>query len=299
VVVINGITRFYVGQSFDLSVRILDHNKPSRYATDSLHHLALRTLNENFFVVLCDMALPKEPTAATGLVLNIIEMWGVMLFRSLSAHTLQPWMPPNTTVTNDYILNTALPLLQGQKEPEKDWAYLRGTEDPLLKEYYAKRVEQATEQLAQYRALQGDRMRAQYLEEELVEVRGYEVDGGRTRRTVLIRGVFLTIPPFCDIVPGTVRAVFELRDHPHPNKLAEEAHNTDPAMNLGVEIVGVNGDGNAVTCWLTARGDRNVLKVNTLCDFLRGIPKEETEKTPRRYYYKKTKRGKGEHCYNF
>ena len=71
----------------------------------------------------------------------------------------------------------------------------------------------------------------------------------------------------------------------------------DPAIRLGTQICGTNTLGNAISFWLQSRGMRNVLKMNTLVDELKGKTDEEIERTPRRWIAKNETRGNSNPSY--
>jgi hypothetical protein len=67
----------------------------------------------------------------------------------------------------------------------------------------------------------------------------------------------------------------------NPNVYATGATSDDPARRLSLQLTGENHGCN-FQVWLTVRGDKTAMMVNTLVDILEGATYDEIEKWPRR-----------------
>ncbi|KXJ88888.1 hypothetical protein Micbo1qcDRAFT_166318 [Microdochium bolleyi] len=144
----DGYDRMYVGQTGRLSQRIKQHMN-FRYRRDnkSLHYHAVEHSSWNNFIILATTPPPSgsQPAWLRGngleLVLNILEMWCALMFRTLPRSTLEDWLPEKTLTNGNvqwYGLNLALPLDQGVPEstPREDFgAAMRSSPDPLARNY--------------------------------------------------------------------------------------------------------------------------------------------------------------------
>ncbi|KAF1930986.1 uncharacterized protein M421DRAFT_21034, partial [Didymella exigua CBS 183.55] len=138
--------RIYVGQARSLRPRIAQHlNFRYRRDNPSLHYYALQRSIYNAIGVLA--ALPS-PTmgghALTGmedpaLLLNVLEMWMGLVFRSLPASMLEEWLPEGMSSKKEGKegvfggLNIRCPLDQG--DSKSDWIDLSESDDPLVRDY--------------------------------------------------------------------------------------------------------------------------------------------------------------------
>lgn len=77
-----------------------------------------------------------------GLMLNVLEMWVCLIFRTLPAQLLEEWLPDHPSVSKEQKegkegvfggLNIACPLDNGMRE--REWIDLSGSDDPLVREY--------------------------------------------------------------------------------------------------------------------------------------------------------------------
>ena len=76
------------------------------------------------------------------LVMNVLEMWMCLVFRTLPEESLQEWLPRDGTINTARKegkegmfggLNIASPVDQGEKN--RTWVDLSKSEDPLVREY--------------------------------------------------------------------------------------------------------------------------------------------------------------------
>ncbi|ORY63366.1 uncharacterized protein BCR38DRAFT_436677 [Pseudomassariella vexata] len=150
---LDGRDRLYVGQSKNVAFRISKCHMSFRHRRDnkSLHYFAIDRSKWNNFVVLAVLPPLADPAleSRADLVMNVLEMWCALLFRTLQGETLGEWLPAGWVghgtkgengmgmVCNWYPLNLKLPLDQGVATFEGgDWmTRLNASEDPLAREY--------------------------------------------------------------------------------------------------------------------------------------------------------------------
>jgi hypothetical protein len=146
--------RIYVGQSSNLRVRVAQHLN-FRYRRDhpSLHYYALEWSIYNVLGVLA--VLPSSSPSSgrreelpgmddAALMLNVLEMWMCLIFRSLPEDTLGEWLPDDVLVSKKRLtakegvvggLNVASPLDQGVEMKERPFVDLSGESDPVVRDY--------------------------------------------------------------------------------------------------------------------------------------------------------------------
>ena len=145
----------YVGQSRDLAKRLSDHMNPLlRIKHPSLHYYAWdsRPKNLSAFVILAYLDEPTNFSTGTELVIgkddqlkmNIVELWGALIFQTLSERELSKYIDPTTTVRRQH-LNVANPLWQGDSNLEDEYANVSKRErfttllhgaDDITRQYY-------------------------------------------------------------------------------------------------------------------------------------------------------------------
>ena len=139
--------RLYIGQASSLRPRIAQHlNFRYRRDNPSLHYHALQHSIYNAIGVLA--VLPSSGMGGIGLpgmddpglLLNVLEMWMGLVFRSLPACMLEEWLPEGVEKERKEGkegvfggLNIRSPLDQGNSTSE--WVDLSGSDDPLVREY--------------------------------------------------------------------------------------------------------------------------------------------------------------------
>lgn len=139
--------RIYVGQASSLRPRIAQHlNFRYRRDNPSLHYHALQNSVYNAIGVLAVLpsnalgnhALPGMDEPA--LLMNVVEMWMCLLFRSLPVQVLEEWIPDGLHAGRREGkegefggLNIRSPLDQG--DGRVGWVVLSASEDPLVREY--------------------------------------------------------------------------------------------------------------------------------------------------------------------
>jgi hypothetical protein len=129
---------WYIGQAYNLSFRLNAEHRNYRYRRDhpSLHNYAMdRSISDRFIV----LATLRQATSRPDLVMNLLEMWCCLLFRSLPADSLEEWIgKPEDGDFDVPSLNVALPLDSGDDRASKraiEW--LKDARDSLAREYYA------------------------------------------------------------------------------------------------------------------------------------------------------------------
>jgi hypothetical protein len=148
--------RMYVGQSGNLRQRVAQHLN-FRYRRDhpSLHYYALEWSVYNVFGV-CAVLPPSSSSSSSsssslvagmersGLVMNVLEMWMCLVFRSLPSDTLGEWLPDDELVDKGRRaakegvvggLNVATPLDQGVEVKDMPFVDLSGEVDPVIRDY--------------------------------------------------------------------------------------------------------------------------------------------------------------------
>jgi len=142
--------RIYVGQSSNLRVRVAQHLN-FRYRRDhpSLHYYALEWSIYNVFGVLAVLPSGGYGNAVPGmdhpdLMMNVLEMWMCLVFRSLPEDTLKEWLPDDILVEKKRLtakegivggLNVASPLDQGVEMKEREFVDLSEEDDPVIRDY--------------------------------------------------------------------------------------------------------------------------------------------------------------------
>ncbi|KAJ4991288.1 hypothetical protein SVAN01_03186 [Stagonosporopsis vannaccii] len=139
--------RIYIGQASSLRPRIAQHlNFRYRRDNPSLHYHALQSSIYNAIGVLAVLPSPNMGGHALpgmddpALLLNLLEMWMGLVFRTLPTAMMEEWMPgdisPNRKEGKEGVfggLNIRCPLDQG--DIKACWVDLSESDDPLVREY--------------------------------------------------------------------------------------------------------------------------------------------------------------------
>ncbi|KAF1364963.1 hypothetical protein EJ07DRAFT_58130, partial [Lizonia empirigonia] len=149
--------RIYIGQASSLRPRIAQHlNFRYRRDNPSLHYHALQSSIYNAIGVLAVLpgqgmgnhTLPGMDEPA--LLMNVLEMWMCLVFRSLPVPILDEWIPDGISAGRKEGkegefggLNIQSPLDQGDGTTE--WVDLSTSEDPLVREYLSAGVVKSEE----------------------------------------------------------------------------------------------------------------------------------------------------------
>lgn len=270
----------YVGQTKNLARRLGEHqNKVLRDATPCLHYYVLKAASRSEkFVVLANLSLLDE--AILPYCLNILEMLGCLAFQTLPEKTLLQYLPQGSKVSSPGAhLNVASPLAQGCSKAERSFSLLAHSSNPLIRAYYQDRRKKGYARMqetwinrAVHTAIEGGE----------VELKMITETRPMPRARFHLRDVTVTISPeqleeLGRTYGDKVRVEYELSEEPHPMPFASKARFDDPAIRLGIKIIG------KTTIWASSGGDLMVKKANTLVDELAGVSFTEITGRPRRY----------------
>ncbi|KAH4108291.1 hypothetical protein HBI25_177630 [Parastagonospora nodorum] len=149
--------RIYVGQAGSIRSRVGQHlNFRYRRDNPSLHYHAMQHSIYNSIGLIAQVPSPNMGNHTLpgmdcpDLLLNVLEMWMCLVFRSLPLQILDTWLPDDATVKKGRKsgqegefggLNIAIPLDQGGAQ--REWLDLSECEDPLIREYLGRGKESA------------------------------------------------------------------------------------------------------------------------------------------------------------
>jgi hypothetical protein len=140
--------RIYVGQAGSIRSRVGQHlNFRYRRDNPSLHYHAMQHSIYNAIGLVAQVPSPNMGNESLPgmdqpeLLMNVLEMWMCLVFRTLPAPTLEAWLPSDGSVKRRKEgaegefggLNIACPLDQG--EAQREWLDLSEAEDPLIRDY--------------------------------------------------------------------------------------------------------------------------------------------------------------------
>ncbi|KAF1986583.1 hypothetical protein K402DRAFT_393653 [Aulographum hederae CBS 113979] len=138
----DGTTRLYIGQATNLAARLSQH-ADFRYRRDnpSLHTYAMQRSARDSFVVLAKVTQPPaELSSRPDLLMNLLEMWCCLLFRTLQTATLRRYLPDEVLGESNVGLNVGIPLDYGDPEAEalgrREFALLRESGDEFCRRHY-------------------------------------------------------------------------------------------------------------------------------------------------------------------
>jgi hypothetical protein len=310
----------YVGQSRNLAKRLSDHMNPLfRIKHPSLHYYAWdsRPRNMSAFVILAYLDEPTNFSTGTGLVIgkddqlkmNIVELWGALIFQTLSERELSKYIDPTTIVRRQH-LNVANPLWQGDSNLEDEYAniskkerftaLLHGADDitrgyyhslrdefyalkdsinPTLREYYHTRRELAMAGLVD----SNNRKMAQVLQD--LRYGCEKVVHDSNWAYIIIFGCFkfrISKTKYPEVVPqSTVFAQGFLHEGTAKECYCSETEEADPARRFCLRITG-SSLGRPYSYFIEAGGDKTAQNINALVDLLEGVKKEDIVNRPRR-----------------
>jgi hypothetical protein len=141
--------RIYVGQAGSIRSRVGQHlNFRYRRDNPSLHYHAMQNSIYNSIGLVAQVPSPNMGNHTLpgmdcpDLLLNVLEMWMCLVFRTLPPQTLEVWLPTDGSVHQGHKsglegefggLNIACPLDQGEKQ--REWLDLSDSDDPLIRDY--------------------------------------------------------------------------------------------------------------------------------------------------------------------
>lgn len=308
----------YIGQAIILCHRITKHrDKRYRLKHPSLHYHVWdsREGMQSQFVILAYMDLETPLSHTSQCLLNLLEMWMACIFRTLTARDLHTYLPPSVSKQSaGRHLNVAPPIwqrfpgdtpaideqwdrdmflkfLHSEDPAIREWAEwardsyndLRNSPDPRLREYWF-------ENNKQHRQLAREASELIYHEnmkvyQEHGSERIVKCPPGRDRGYVNCGKYVFSIPQSLDIPAGSrVHIQFHLYHVPVRFRYAQQARPDDPSSRLAVWVKGRSSTGAEVRTWLQcARGEKIVMKMNTLVDALEGLTYDETRLLRRRW----------------
>jgi len=266
------------------------------------------------FVVLAYLDVVEQTTGKLSeeehLKMNILELWGCLIFQTLSECELGKYMDPTTMVRRRH-LNVANPLWQtfttaedelvGASNSERfkvllqeadeltceyyrslqaEFFSLKDSPDPTLKAYYYSRMERS---LA---ALEG--VRAKKLKQTLQGLmagQSKEVCHEPIASPKICFGSFVfRISKRNYPEAASSKEVFAqafLQETSSADCYSSAAQESDPAARLNLRITGEHM-GQPYSYFVRAGGDRTAGEINALVDFLDGFTKDEILSRPRR-----------------
>lgn len=314
----------YVGQAVDLSRRIADHcDKAYRRKHPSLYYHVWDSNQdmESQFVILACMDLDTPLSRTDQCLLNLQEMWMACVFRTLTGRDLDKYLSPSVgKQSSGRHLNVAPPiwqrftdeeppnprevydrekfldLLHSETPETKHWAEcvrdsyndLRNSPDPRLREYWfhnnkeqLRHAGEATER--EYH--ENMKIYQEYGKEEIVRCAP-----GRNRGYINCGKYSFAVPQSLEIPAGSkVTVQFHLYETPVPYMYAQKAMPDDPSSRLAISIKSGNSADHQVHSWLqSARGEKIVMKMNTLVDALEGVSYSVTQQLRRRWRINRT-----------
>ncbi|KAF2833120.1 hypothetical protein CC86DRAFT_365096 [Ophiobolus disseminans] len=141
--------RVYIGQAGQVRARIAQHlNFRYRRDNPSLHYHAMQQSIYNSIGLAALIPSPNMGNQALpgmdspDLLLNVLEMWMCLVFRTLPKQMLEEWLPNDGTINKNRKegqegefggLNIACPLDHGEKQ--REWLDLSESDDPLIRDY--------------------------------------------------------------------------------------------------------------------------------------------------------------------
>lgn len=186
--------RIYIGQAASIRQRIAQHlNFRYRRDNHSLHYHAMQQSVYNAIGLIAFLPSPNMGGNALpgmdspDLLLNLIEMWMCLVFRTLPPQLQEEWLPDDGTVNKSKKdgkegeyggLNIASPLDHAEKE--REWLDLSEIEDPLIRDYLG-----LGRQLSE--AEQRKRSEVQYLKPEIKQEEETHEDTPAQRRKQYIQ----------------------------------------------------------------------------------------------------------------
>jgi hypothetical protein len=151
----------YIGQAGQIRARVAQHlNFRYRRDNPSLHYHAMQQSIFNTIGLAAQIPSPNMGNHtlpgmdSPDLLLNVLEMWMCLVFRTLPRPLLEQWLPDDGTINKNRKegkegefggLNIACPLDQGEKQ--REWLDLSESDDPLVRDWVTRdRLGSETEQ---------------------------------------------------------------------------------------------------------------------------------------------------------
>lgn len=309
----------YIGQSFQMRVRIADHNnKEHRTGHSSLHYSVWDSTTDMDSIFVKLASFRREKSRHLALLLNIEEMLLSCVFQTLRSKDLQKYLPKGYPMPwAGYHLNVALPLWQGfsdevntQEVLTKDafqdallsanplvrkWAEdlrdgfhdLASSPEPMLRDYWRKVI------MNDFVKIGKDAIQLQ----KLARYRRWLLDG--VERKVLLGSwghpyaylgeyiVYLGSKSSFSVRIEQGDAVCIqpfLTTHPSPLRYAQAASDTDPCSRL-VIYARIKIPGREDICrFVKAESAKQAKLMNSLVDIFEGVPLEVSRSLKNRGY---------------
>ena len=279
----------YVGQACNLHDRVTRHKSAmTRQKRPCLHYHVWGQLPEadDYWVLL---AVLTDPARDKALILNIIEMYGALLFQTLPPAALDKYLDPSIERGEEILgLNVHLPICQGHpiEEDGPRMHYLRDSHDPTLRGYYKIMLQNGQD--AKRRTMLATAHKG-LLEgvEKVIAARalkkgGFEY-GWCGAREVQVHFKPEVLQELEVSLGDTVKIRCEIEtETPHPSRYAVDAQPGDPSLRLGILCTSQAGK----SVFMRSKGDNSAQRANALVDELEGVELEESKSRPRRYFRK-------------
>ena len=223
----------------------------------------------------------QSETNIPGLLLNLLEMWACVLFQTLPKKALEVYLPQDTPQCySQEHLNIALPVCQNltenYQEEIRNRELMYHSSDPDIQQHLKalrqkffdlKNSEDAT--LREYFLSVNRKIRAQGAAAKKEKTRQKALSGMNRlicqavngHRWVTISHFQFRISKSLDFLQAgmEVRVQCCLLPGQHPHAYAIDALHFDPAIRLGVKVIGKDHEFEA---WLSAKGTQTVKQVN-------------------------------------
>lgn len=285
--------RRYVGQSINCNHRVHHNHESATYRKShpSLHYEYHEIAEEIFWL---DPAF--VPHFLPAGLLNIMELWQALVFRSLQESDLKDMLPEGGRGIADSELglgaNVRNPLAQGltfRESPDMGYYRFKNSPDPIKQAYFEKMRNRSTDirwwsdrDAKRQSLLRGDIYRGTF-GPSFGTLKGAGEDRMFTIHYAYIlfgttfwrRWDESTIRVKCELAP-------EGEMHPHCVVRGCYFLVNDPARRLGIRISGImKCNGEESFCWVNMWGDQTTMRINSLVDFLLDRPTDIDE--PRRF----------------
>lgn len=285
----------YVGQARDLNQRIWSQHMSKFYRNSHpcLHYRVMDALPnaESIWVVLAYLPIDEVKPEYTGLLLNIFEMLGALLFQTLTQHALDVYLDPKIERQVGLVgLNIALPIHQPQEAIDNDDRgapihELQPCKDALVAKYYRQTTMSAVEKR---RETMISKTHQDLINGSERTMSSAGLKSGRVEGLIVLRLVQLKfnsnqLKKLGISIGDTVTIRVEIDPvAAHDFTYATAALPTDPAMRLAIKCTTRAG----VEHYLHSSGDEKAQIVNSLVDELEGVPLAESKKKHRRFFKK-------------
>lgn len=287
----------YVGQADLLARRVIKEHRSSMYRAlnPSLHYWMWEQLPnaKHTWAVLAYVPTDMVPSEQQGLLMNLFEMLGSLLFQTLPSHALDTYLDPSITRTVfTKGLNVALPIYQNLNQGASIH-HLARSKDPLLQQYYTNTLIRST---AARQTTMLSHSIIKYVDGVDVTLTPvvYANPNRVTTAVVAVRHVsreiFKQHLDALEIEWGdTVTVNVEVNPTTaHDFAFAQDAGREDPARRLAIRLTSQAGK----FIYIHGKGDRQVWWANSLADEFEGVDEETSRRSERRWFKPVNKKNK-------